>query len=77
MKYLINRVDNFRCDDEDEAQAFLESLKENSEGVIVASSIARKERKVKGEVVDEWVRLTVKTIFNDEKEPITGYKEEF
>lgn len=77
MKYLITRVDTFRCDDENEAQAFLENLKENADGVIVSSSISKKERKAKGEIIDEWIRLTVKTVYNDEKEPITSYKEEF
>ena len=77
MKYLITRVDTFRCDDEAEAQAFLEELKDEGDGEIISSSIAKKERKAKGEVIDEWVRLTVRTVYNDEKEPITGYKEEF
>ena len=33
------------------------------------NEIQKKERKVKGEIVDEWVRLTIKTNYNDEKEP--------
>ena len=72
MKYLINKTEIYRCDSEAEAKAFVEELKE--EGLcVVSSTIQMKERKQKGEVVDEWIRLTVKTVYNDEKDPMDPY----
>ena len=60
MKFLITTTEVYRCDDENEAQAFVEQLKRRGND-IVSSTIQKKERKVKGEIVDEWVRLTIKT----------------
>ena len=72
MKYLISKTEIYRCDSEAEAKAFIEDLKD--EGLcVVSSTIQMKERKQKGEVVDEWIRLTVKTIYNDEKDPEDPY----
>ena len=68
MKYLITRTDIYRCDTEEEAKSFLQELKDGGLCVI-SSTIQMKEKKQKGEVVDEWTRLTVKTVYNDEKEP--------
>lgn len=74
MKFLITTTDIYRCDNEVEAQIFIEELKQKG-NIIVSSTIQKKERKVKGEIVDEWVRLTVKTVFNDEKDPDYPYIE--
>ena len=68
MKFLITTTEVYRCDDENEAQLFVDQLKRKGND-IVSSTIQKKERKVKGEIVDEWVRLTIKTNYNDEKEP--------
>lgn len=76
MKYLINKTEIYRCDTEEEAKAFIEELK--AQGLcVVSSTIQMKERKQKGDVVDEWIRLTVKTVYNDEKEPDFPYSEEY
>ena len=72
MKYLISKTEIYRCDSEAEAKAFIEDLKD--EGLcVVSSTIQMKERKQKGDVVDEWIRLTVKTVYNDEKDPEDPY----
>ncbi len=73
MKYLINTTDVFRCDNESEAEAFLNTMKKDSSFEIVSSTISKKETKSKGEVVDSWVRLTIKKVFNNEKEPEVAY----
>ena len=72
MKYLINKTEIYRCDSETEAKAFIEELKDAGL-CVVSSTIQMKERKQKGEVVDEWIRLTVKTVYNDEKDPTDPY----
>ena len=76
MKYLINKTEIYRCDTEDEANAFVQDLKDAG-NCVVSSTIQMKERKQKGEVVDEWIRLTIKTVYNDEKEPDFPYEEEY
>ena len=72
MKYLINTTEVYRFDKETEAQHYVDDLKRKGLDV-VSSTIQKKERKQKGEVVDEWIRLTVKINYNDEKEPESTY----
>ena len=75
MKYLINKVETYRVDTENEAKRFIEELK-NQDGEVLKHSIEYKEQKAKGEVVQSWYRLTVKRQYNDEKEPFDEYIEE-
>lgn len=79
MKFLITRTDVYRCDDEKEAENFVKELRAHEN--VIASSLQHKEKKAKGEVIDEWTRLTVKLAYNDEKEPCDpieeGNNEEF
>lgn len=77
MKYLVNQTDVFRCDNEREAEDFVKTLKSDYSFEITSYSMEKKEQKVKGEVVDDWVRLTVKKKYNDEKEPFTPYHEDY
>lgn len=71
-KYLINKVETFRVDSEEEAKTFVEQLKQGS-GEVLKHSIEYKEQKAKGEVVQNWYRLVVKRQYNDEKEPIEAF----
>ena len=47
-KYLINRTDIFRVDNEQEAKDFIEELKKTSGGDVVKHSIEYKEQKQTG-----------------------------
>lgn len=71
-KYLINTVETFRVDSESEAKQFIEDMSDCG-GEIVKHSIEYKEQKSKGEVVQAWYRVTIKRVFNDEKDPIDSY----
>lgn len=71
MKYLITQTDVYRCDNEREAEEFLKLLKSDYSFEVVSSKMEKRELKSKGEVIDEWIRLTVKKKVNDEKEPYT------
>ena len=51
MKYLIEATEIYRVDSESEANALLEEAK--SEGNLSKYSCVHKERKSKGEVIDE------------------------
>lgn len=69
MRYLINVVETYRFDTEREATEFIDAAKRNPGFTLVKYSNEQKERKEKGEVVDEWRRVTLWKTFNDEKEP--------
>ena len=71
-KYLINTVETFRVDSESEAKQFVEDMSDCG-GEIVKHSIEYKEQKSKGEDVQSWYRVTIKRVFNDEKDPIDSY----
>lgn len=67
MKYLLGTTEVYRLDSEAEANELLEEAK--SEGNLSKYSCVHKERKQKGEVIDEWYRVTLTKVFTDEKEP--------
>lgn len=71
-KYLINTIETFRIDSETEAKQFIENMA-NCDGEIIKHSIEYKEQKSKGEVIQSWYRVTIKRVFNDEKDPIDSY----
>ena len=52
---------------DEETKRFIEELKQNKNFDILKYSSVKKERKQKGEIIDEWVRFTVTKCFNDEK----------
>lgn len=67
MKYLLGTTEVYRLDSESEANTLLEEAKQ--EGNLSKYSCVYKERKSKGEVIDEWYRVTLTKTFTDEKEP--------
>ena len=67
MKYLLNAVETYRVDNEEEANALIEKAKNS--GVLNKYTCGYKERKQKGEVVDSWYRVTLTKVFTDEKIP--------
>lgn len=69
-KYLINVVETYRVDGEDEAAKLIEEAKESSQYTLAKYSSQYKERKQKGEVIDAWHRVTLHKVFEDEKEPM-------
>lgn len=69
MGYLIDVVMRKRFSSEVEAKTFIENLSKNSMYEITKHSIDKKERKQKGEIIDQWYLATMKLKFNDEKEP--------
>lgn len=69
MRYLIKTTEVYRVANEEEAKALLEELKADHSYELSKYSSVKKERKQKGEVVDEWVQFTATRVFNSEKEP--------
>lgn len=69
MKYLIKTTEIYRVDSEQEAKEFIEQQKQTRSYSVSKYSSEYKYKKEKGEVVDEWYRVTIVKEFTDEKEP--------
>lgn len=69
MRYLTSVVETYRLPNDEAVKVFLEELKRDPAFTITKYSSTKKERKEKGDIVDEWVRFTVTKVFNEEKEP--------
>ena len=62
MGELLKRTEEFKVNDEEEAKALIEQAKanENIEGYELKSyKMVKKDKKSKGEVIDEWVIVTL------------------
>lgn len=69
MKYLTKTVETYRVADEAEAAKIIDEAKKDKRFALVKYEAVRKEKKSKGEVIDEWVRVTLHKAFNSETEP--------
>lgn len=67
--YLIKTTEVYRCDSEAEAKNLIEEAKQNSLYTVTKSSSEIRALKQKGQIVDEWRRVTITKAFNEEKEP--------
>ena len=68
MKILLKTTDVYRVDDEDEAVRLIEDFKsrQNSEAYsLTKSGYVLKNKKQKGEIVDEWAVVTLERTFNE------------
>lgn len=70
MKYLCEVTEKYRIDSETEAKTFIEEQKKDASYALKKYSSERKERKAKGEIVDEWMQVILVKTFNDPKEPV-------
>ncbi len=68
-KYLISTIETYRVDTEAEATKAIEEAKNDSAYTLGKYISEHKERKSKGEIVDEYWKLSLTKIFNDIKEP--------
>ena len=68
-KYLISTIENYRVDSEKEAENLINNAKEDNHYVLAKYKCEHKERKSKGEVIDEWYKVILEKHFTDEKEP--------
>lgn len=71
MKYLVSAVETYRVDTELEATQLIEESKRAGSYELSKYSSERKERKSKGEVIDEFYKVSLTKVFNDIKEPIS------
>jgi hypothetical protein len=68
-KYLINVTEVYRVDTEGEASELIKEAKEDTSYALTKYSTVKKERKSKGEIIDEWHQVILVKRFNEEKEP--------
>ena len=74
MTYLINTVETYRVDTVEDVEAFHEQLKADENFILASFGYKTKYVKSKGEIIDEYQLVTVKKIFNDEKDPTSHIK---
>ena len=68
-KYLTTTMEVYRFDNEAEAKELIEKAKASKEYELAKYTSERKERKQKGVVIDEYVKVQLYKKFNDEREP--------
>lgn len=71
MEYLVSTTEVYRVDDEASAAALIEKAKRDSMYDLSKYSSVKKEKKQKGEIIDEWYQVSLTKKFNDEKDPIS------
>ena len=69
MRYLIQTVETYRADTETEAQGIIAEAKAAGEYNLTKYASEKKEVKAKGEVIDEYFKVTLTKLFTDIKEP--------
>lgn len=69
MAYLISTTEIYRVDTEAEATELINEAKNNPNFILAKYSTTKKERKSKGDIVDEWYNVNLVKKFTDEKEP--------
>ena len=73
MKYLISTVETYRVDTQEEAENLIKESKKAKEYTLVKSSSEIKYVKAKGEIIDQYFKVTLTKIFTDIKEPEDVY----
>ena len=68
-KYLIKTTEEHRADTEKEAANLIEAAKADTRYLLSKYSSVKKERKQKGEIIDEYYIVTLVKIFDNPKEP--------
>jgi len=70
-KYLVSTTEVYRVANDTEAEALIAEAKNSNRYELKKYNCENKVRKSKGEIEDEWVKVTLVKVFNDEKEPIS------
>jgi len=68
-KYLLKTTEEHRADTEAEATELISAAKADGRYVLSKYSSVKKERKAKGEIIDEYFIVTLVKVFDDAKEP--------
>lgn len=71
MRYLIQTTEVYRADSEAEAKGVIEEAKAAGEYTLTKYTSEKKEVKAKGEIIDEYFKVTLTKVFTNIKEPDT------
>ena len=71
MEYLVSTTEVYRVNHEASATSLIEKAKHDSMYELAKYSSVKKEKKQKGEIIDEWYQVSLTKKFNDEKDPIS------
>ena len=69
MRYLIQTTEIYRADTDAEAQGLITEAKSASEYALAKYSSEKKEVKAKGEIIDEYYKVSLTKLFTSIKEP--------
>lgn len=69
MAYLIQTQEIYRAESEREAQELISEAKQAGEYTLTKYSSEKKEVKAKGEVIDEYFKISLTKTFTNIKEP--------
>lgn len=69
-KFLIATQETYRVDTEAEVQEMINEAKNDNHFSLAKYNCIHKERMSKGELIDEYFKLTLTKNFTDEKDPI-------
>ena len=68
-KYLIKTTEEHRADTEAEAAELIDAAKSDGRYILSKYASVHKEKKQKGEIVDDYFIVTLVKVFDDAKEP--------
>ena len=72
-KYLIQTQEIYRTENEISAQDLIAEAKKDMNYELIKYNCEHKEKKSKGDIVDDWYKVTLVKRFNDEKDPTNTY----
>lgn len=67
--FLTKTVETYRVNNEAEVDRIIEEAKNDGRFELIKYEAVKKQKKSKGEVIDEWTRVTLHKGFNEEAEP--------
>lgn len=77
MSYLIKTTEVYRVQTEEEVKKLIEDAKADSMFEVSKYTSEARALKQKGEIIEEWFRVTITKNFNDEKEPAAEVSVEY
>lgn len=69
MKFLLEVTESYRVNSQTEVDSLIEQAKTSNEYALVKYNCQQKEQKQKGEIIDNWFKVSLTKRFNIEKEP--------
>ena len=69
-RHLIKVDETYRVDSEAEAIELINEARADHKFTLANHSSTQRQTEQKGEIVDEWFRVTLTKVFDEEKEPI-------